>query len=408
MSLTACNAACTSARTPTSTPASSATSIPASSATSTPASSATSTPASIPARIRIAITTGEPAGIGPELCGALVPYHDTKQLLAALKARVAPLQLTADTVLPELELVLIGDYDLLQARMALYGAHAPLPIFDPHQPAPISILPQQLRAPAQAGKMNPDNAAYVKDVLDCALRGCTDGTFAAMVTAPISKSIMIEGGMEHFTGHTEYLQEYAHAPEVVMVLGCDQMNVALVTTHLPLSAVPAAITPAKLSAIVRVLQHDLHHKLGFENPKIYVCGLNPHAGEDGTLGREELDVIIPTLEQLRAQEHMNLVGPLPADTIFQAKYLQEAAAILAMYHDQGLPVLKYAGFETGYNTTLGLPFIRTSVDHGTALDLAGTGTADPRSLINAVSLALYQALHQSLRNPTVRNQAVTR
>ncbi len=396
MSLTASNAACTSARTPTSTAASTA--------TSTPASSATSTPASIPARIRIAITTGEPAGIGPELCGALVPYHDTKQLLAALKARVAPLQLPADTVLlPELELVLIGDYDLLQARMALYGAHAPLPIFDPHQSAPMSILPQQLRAPAQAGKMNPANAAYVKDVLDCALRGCTDGTFAAMVTAPISKSIMIEGGLEHFTGHTEYLQEYAHAPEVVMVLGCDQMNVALVTTHLPLSAVPAAITPAKLSAIVRVLQHDLHHKFGFAEPKIYVCGLNPHAGEDGTLGREELDVIIPTLEQLRTQEHMNLVGPLPADTIFQAKYLQEAAAVLAMYHDQGLPVLKYAGFETGYNTTLGLPFIRTSVDHGTALDLAGTGTADPRSLINAVSLALYQALHQSLRNPTVRN-----
>ena len=168
---------------------------------------------------------------------------------------------------------------------------------------------------------------------------------------------------------------------------------ALVTTHLPLSAVPAAITADKLTAILRVLHHDLRTKMGFAQPKIYVCGLNPHAGESGTLGQEELTTIIPTLNELRAKEHMDLVGPLPADTIFQAKYLQEAAAILAMYHDQGLPVLKYAGFETGYNTTLGLPFIRTSVDHGTALDLAGTGRADPRSLVNAVSLALYQALH---------------
>ena len=340
-------------------------------------------------RLRVAVTTGEPAGVGPELCGALV-HLNTKELLAQLKARVAPVNYPE---LPELELVLIGDKALLKERMALYGATEELPDFDLNQAQDLSVLDIKLRAPAKAGTMDPANAAYVKDILDTALRGCSDGTFAAMVTAPISKSIMIEGGLDHFTGHTEYLQEYAHAPEVVMVLGCDQMNVALVTTHLPLSAVPAAITADKLTAILRVLHHDLRTKMGFEQPKIYVCGLNPHAGESGTLGQEELTTIIPTLEKLRAKEHMDLVGPLPADTIFQAKYLQEAAAILAMYHDQGLPVLKYAGFETGYNTTLGLPFIRTSVDHGTALDLAGTGRADPRSLVNAVSLALYQALH---------------
>lgn len=337
--------------------------------------------------LRLAVTTGEPAGVGPELCGALGGIT-APAALAQLKARVAPL---TSTDLPALELVLIGDKSLLATRMALYGFTDPLPDFDPEHYAPLSVLDIKLRAPAIAGTMNPANAAYVKDILDTALRGCSDGTFAGMVTAPISKSIMIAGGLPHFTGHTEYLQEYAQAPEVVMVLGCERMNVALVTTHLPLSAVPAAITAEKLRAIIGVLHQDLSRRMGFTQPKIYVCGLNPHAGEDGALGREELEVIIPTLKELRAAG-IALIGPLPADTIFQPKYLNEAAAILAMYHDQGLPVLKYAGFETGYNTTLGLPFIRTSVDHGTALDLAGTGRADPRSLLNAVSLALYQAL----------------
>lgn len=175
-----------------------------------------------------------------------------------------------------------------------------------------------------------------------------------------------------------------------MMLGCEQMNVALATTHLPLKDVSAAITKDKLTNIITILHHDLKSKMGFDNPKIYVCGINPHAGEDGTLGSEEQEVVIQVLEKLRAQG-MNLVGPLPADTIFQRKYLNDAAAILTMYHDQGLPVLKYVGFESGYNTTLGLPFIRTSVDHGTALDLAGKGKAHPGSLLSAVSLALYMA-----------------
>lgn len=350
-----------------------------------------SSPLNLTARLRVAITTGEPAGVGPELCGALVNLS-TKSLLENLSARVAPLP--TQSSLPELEIVLLGDKKLLTERMALYGVTKELPDFDPNIKAKLSVLHIPLRAPALAGTMNAKNAAYVKDILDTALKGCSDGTFAAMVTAPISKSIMIEGGLAHFTGHTEYLQEYAKAPEVVMVLGCGKMNVALVTTHLPLSEVPAAITHDKLCAILRVLHHDLKSKMGFAQPEIYVCGLNPHAGESGTLGREELETIIPTLNELREKEGMALVGPLPADTIFQQKYLDKAAAILAMYHDQGLPVLKYAGFETGYNTTLGLPFIRTSVDHGTALDLAGKGKADPRSLVNALSLALYQVLHQ--------------
>lgn len=344
--------------------------------------------------LRIAITTGEPAGVGPELM-----YYLTKQApySLALHARCDSQQDSYGIV--PVELVLIGDKHLLQERMALSGQDFVIHDFDENyfqatEPdsngvGHISCLHVPLGAPSVPGTMCAANASYVLATLDKAIEYCKSGVFAAMVTAPISKSV-IALNLRDFTGHTEYLQEQCNCPEVVMMLGCEQMNVALATTHLPLKDVSAAITKDKLTNIITILHHDLKSKMGFDKPKIYVCGINPHAGEDGTLGSEEQEVVIQVLEKLRAQG-MNLVGPLPADTIFQRKYLNDAAAILTMYHDQGLPVLKYVGFESGYNTTLGLPFIRTSVDHGTALDLAGKGKAHPGSLLSAVSLALYMA-----------------
>ncbi len=316
---------------------------------------------------RLCVTTGEPAGIGPELM-----FH-----LTGLKTGC--------------ELVLIGDRDLIHARMAVYpaGRTVHLPDFDPGRSRPVSILHTPLTVPSIPGTMDARNARYVLNTLDLAIDGCMSGLFCGMVTAPISKSVICSLGVP-FTGHTEYLQQRSHTDEVVMMLGCRELNVALVTTHLPLSAVPQAITRAKLRRVIEILHHDLKSRMGIAAPKIYVCVLHPHAGEDGTLGREEIETIIPCLEELR-QEGLNLIGPLPADTIFQQKYLDDASAILTMYHDQGLPVLKYIGFDHGFNTTLGLPFIRTSVDHGTALDLAGTGCCDPGSLLTALDLALHMA-----------------
>lgn len=344
--------------------------------------------------IRIAITTGEPAGVGPELM-----YYLTKQAPASLALHARCEHQEQSYHLEPVELVLIGNKALLQKRMSLIGTDFVLHDFnhehfqatgpDSNQIGHISCLDIPLGAPSEAGTLSPDNASYVLKTLDTAIEYCKRSLFAAMVTAPISKSVIAHNIM-NFTGHTEYLQESCNCPEVVMMLGCEHMNVALATTHLPLKDVSAAITYDKLKAILKILHHDLKSRMGFDDPKIYVCGINPHAGEDGTLGSEENEVVIPVLNELRAQG-MNLVGPLPADTIFQRKYLQDGAAILTMYHDQGLPVLKYVGFESGYNTTLGLPFIRTSVDHGTALDLAGTGKAHPGSLLSAVSLALYMA-----------------
>ena len=382
--------------------------------------------------IRIAITTGEPAGIGPELMYDLT-CQDPHTL--ALHARIAHTSqnmrapaASDDVSAPQdkvVELVLIGNKALLQERMEIQrqaylkrGQTVPnfvLHDFDPMHPVAtgpdasgighISILDLPLATKVEPGKLNPANAAYVLNILDKAIAGIKEKTFAAMVTGPIAKSVMVAGGLANFTGHTEYLQEQFNAPEVVMMLGCAAMNVALVTTHLPLKDISAAITKDKLRHIITILHHDLKTRMGFSDPKIFVCGLNPHAGESGVLGHEEIDTIIPVLEELRAPalssqsatdaiapaeiQGMDLHGPYPADTIFQKKYLDEAAAILAMYHDQGLPVLKYVGFDSGYNTTLGLPCIRTSVDHGTALDLAATGQGDAGSLLNAVSLALY-------------------
>lgn len=351
--------------------------------------------------MRIAVTTGEPAGVGPELM-----YHLSRHNAASLPlhARCATPQeggLKSEALSSlEVEIVLIGSKTLLEERMKLFGSDFVLHDFDEQvfvKSGPdssgighISCLNIDLGCPSIPGIQDESNSKYVLSTLDCAIENCLKGVFDAMVTAPISKAIIAKTGIE-FTGHTEYLQEECSCKEVVMMLGCSKMNVALVTTHMPLNTISAAITKEKLTDIISILHHDLKEHMGFTKPKIYVCGLNPHAGEDGTLGKEELEIIIPTIEELKAKFGIDLVGPLPADTVFQQKYLDNAAAILAMYHDQGLPVLKYAGFDEGYNTTLGLPFIRTSVDHGTACDLAGKGIADEGSLLSAVSLAVHMA-----------------
>lgn len=300
----------------------------------------------------IVVTSGEPAGIGPELC-------------LQLSARSWPVPL-----------VVLGDRDLLASRARMLG----LAIDD------LDILHLPLATPSVAGQPNVANARYVLQLLDRALAGCVAGEFSAMVTAPVHKGIINDAGIA-FTGHTEYLAEHTGTPRVVMLLAGAGLRVALATTHLALKDVPAAITQASLEATLRILHHDLQSKFGIAQPRILVAGLNPHAGEGGHMGREEIDVIIPVLNRLRA-EGMQLVGPLPADTLFTKNVLARSDAQLAMYHDQGLAVLKYAAFDEGINVTLGLPIIRTSVDHGTALDLAGTGKASANSLFAAVDAAI--------------------
>jgi 4-hydroxythreonine-4-phosphate dehydrogenase len=303
----------------------------------------------------LVITSGEPAGIGPDICLAL-----------------------AGAALP-VPVVVLGDRDLIEARARQLGVPT----------AGLNIQHVPLRAPCQAGRLEVANAPYVVELLDVALAGCQSGTFSGMVTAPVHKGVINDAGIP-FTGHTEYLAERTHTSRVVMMLAgtgaLAGLRVALATTHLPLKDVPAAITQNELTTTLRILHGDLVAKFGISRPRILVAGLNPHAGEGGHLGREEIDVIAPVLERLRA-EGMDLVGPLPADTLFTRNVLAGSDAQLAMYHDQGLAVLKYAAFEEGINITLGLPILRTSVDHGTALDLAGTGRADTRSLFAAVKLA---------------------
>jgi len=303
----------------------------------------------------LAVTTGEPAGIGPELAAQLLTRQWPRPL------------------------VLIGD----PALLARFGAV--LPEYRPGVTAPFSVLPVPLVAPVTLGVLDPRNARYVLAVLDAALAGVARGAFAGIVTAPVHKGVINEAGIP-FTGHTEYLAEKSGAKQVVMMLVGGGLRVALVTTHVPLRAVPDAITVERLSAVIRVLHHDLVHRFRIDQPQILVAGLNPHAGEGGHLGGEEIEVIAPAVQQLRA-EGIDLVGPLPADTLFTERVLAGSAAQLAMYHDQGLAVLKYASFGHGVNVTLGLPFVRTSVDHGTALDLAGKRVADPGSLFAAVTLA---------------------
>ncbi len=303
----------------------------------------------------IAVTSGEPAGIGPDICLSLAERR--------FPARI----------------VILGDRGLLEERARRLGRGI----------AGLEIRHVPLRNSALAGRLDPANARYVLDLLDAALAGCRSGEYAALVTAPVHKGIINDAGIP-FTGHTEYLAGKTGTARVVMMLAGAGLRVALATTHLPLKDVPAAITRDDLETTIRILHADLRAKFGFAHPRVLVAGLNPHAGEGGHLGREEIEVIAPVLDKLRA-EGMELVGPLPADTLFTKNVLAGSHAQLAMYHDQGLAVLKYAAFDEGINVTLGLPIIRTSVDHGTALDLAGTGKASPTSLFAAVAAAIDMA-----------------
>ena len=310
----------------------------------------------------LALTTGEPAGVGPEL---------TVQLLQ--RPLPAPL-------------VIAGDPDLLLERAALLNL--PLALKDDMLVAPgdeAKLLPVALGAPSIPGSLDTANASYVIEMLTAATDGCLSGAFSGMVTAPVQKSTLIEAGND-FVGHTEFLAQRAGVDTPVMMLATGELRVALVTIHLPLSEVPRAVTRDNLEAVLRVVDSDLRTRFGIPAPVIGVCGLNPHAGEAGYLGREEQDVIVPVIDRLSA-EGLVLKGPLPADTAFTQQNLKAVDVVVTMFHDQGLPVIKHAGFGEVVNITLGLPFVRTSVDHGTALDLAGTGQAQVASLLRAVELA---------------------
>ncbi|QBL86574.1 4-hydroxythreonine-4-phosphate dehydrogenase PdxA [Burkholderia pseudomallei] len=342
-----------------------------------------------PQPLRIAITTGEPAGVGPEL---------TARALA-----------DAATRWPDARFTVLGDAGLIAARAAAVGldwtrmtaagggAHvANAHVANAHVAvAHVAVAHRALAAPAEAGKLNPANGRYVLDLLDAAIDGALAGEYDAIVTAPLQKSTINDAGVP-FTGHTEYLAERTRTPHVVMMLagtGERPLRVALATTHLPLRDVSAALTIDGLADTLSIIDRDLRGSFGLAAPRILVTGLNPHAGEHGYLGREEIDVIEPALERARAAG-IDARGPYPADTLFQPRYLEHADCVLAMFHDQGLPVLKYATFGEGINVTLGLPIIRTSVDHGTALDLAGTGRADPGSLVAAIDTAVTMARHR--------------
>lgn len=314
----------------------------------------------------IALTTGDPAGIGPDLIIQLAQQQSLSDIVV----------LTDATALLErakqLELAL---------EITPYQANT-TPEISPRQ-----LIVEHIPAlnPVIAGTLDVQNAAHVLALLDRATEGCLNHEFSAMVTAPLHKGIINDAGLA-FTGHTEYLAELTQAPLPVMMLATEGLRVCLATTHLPLKEVSAAITQASLTQVLSIIHHDLQSTFGIQHPHILVCGLNPHAGEGGYLGHEEIDTIEPVLTTLNAQG-MHLTGPLPADTLFTPRYLDHADAVLAMYHDQGLPVLKYKGFGKAINITLGLPIIRTSVDHGTALDLAGSGKADTGSLVEAIKLA---------------------
>ena len=319
-----------------------------------------------------ALTPGEPAGIGPDLCLLLARQAQPHALIA------------------------IASRDLLAERA--HSLNLAIRLIEvgpgnwPSAPAPAGSLfvwDTPLTAAVQPGQLNPVNAGYVLETLTRAGQGCLDGHFAGMITAPVHKGVINQAGIP-FSGHTEFLAELTHSEQVVMMLATHGLRVALVTTHLPLKDVAAAITAERLTRVARILDHDLRTKFGIPRPRILVCGLNPHAGEGGHLGREEIEIIEPTLEQLRG-EGIDLVGPLPADTLFTPKHLEHCDAVLAMYHDQGLPVLKFKGFGAAVNITLGLPIIRTSVDHGTALDLAGSGKIDTGSLQVALDTAYQMA-----------------
>lgn len=328
--------------------------------------------------LRLAITPGEPAGIGPDLCIQIAQQGCEHQL------------------------VLICDPDIIVDRARQLGLPIRLHEFDPDQPA-CACAPGELyyigtpcNADVVAGQLDPLNAVYVLNTLRIAADAALSGIFDAIVTAPVHKGVINDAGIP-FSGHTEFFEQRTGARKVVMMLATDGLRVALATTHLPLSAVPAAITQPLLREILTILIDELKQHFGLSKPRVLVAGLNPHAGEGGHMGREEIDIISPVLEEFRAQG-ADLIGPLPADTLFTEHHLASADAVLAMYHDQGLPVLKYKGFGRAVNITLGLPIIRTSVDHGTALDLAGTGKADVGSLHTAIQYAIEMAEHRNQAN----------
>ena len=324
---------------------------------------------------RIAITPGEPAGIGPDLT-IVIAQQDWP-----------------------VELVVGGCKKLMQDRAEMLGLPLTLIDYDsetdakPHKAGTMTILPVDMAEVCIPGELNAENGSYVIETLRIASEKNISGEIDAVVTGPVHKGLINQSGIA-FSGHTEYFANQANCSDVVMMLATEGLRVALVTTHIPLAYVAKAITAERLQKVTRILNTDLINKFGIEEPKIYVCGIKPHAGEDGHLGREEIDVMIPALDELKA-EGIKVIGPLPADTIFQEKYLSDADAILTMYHDQGLPVLKYKGFGSSVNITLGLPFIRTSVDHGTALELAGTNSADSGSFIEAITTAIKLANNQS-------------
>ncbi|SFE10861.1 4-hydroxythreonine-4-phosphate dehydrogenase [Marinobacter sp. DSM 26671] len=318
----------------------------------------------------LALTAGEPAGIGPELC-----------LQLALEARSAGV-------------VVVASRPLLEARAKQMNLAVELRAWQPGdspemEAGLLSVLHVDGCANHEPGTLDTGSGAYVLRTLEVAANGCLSGDFDGMVTAPVHKGVINDAGIA-FSGHTEFLQELCGVDRVVMMLATEELRVALVTTHLPLKDVSAAITPERLTQVTRILDADLKKFFGVARPRILVAGLNPHAGEGGHLGREEIDTIEPTLEALRA-EGISLTGPLPADTLFTPHWLDQADAVLAMYHDQGLPVLKFQGFGRAVNITLGLPIVRTSVDHGTALDLAGTGRADAGSLHTALKVGEQMA-----------------
>lgn len=315
----------------------------------------------------LVVTSGEPAGIGPDLCVALAvsPWKN--------------------------QIVVIADPDMLAERALLLGVDISIREYDAsssRDDSGLQVLPQPLENPAVCGTLDPGNARSLLDGIERAVNGCQSGEFSGLITAPLQKSVINDAGIE-FTGHTEYLAKLTSTETPVMLLAAGGLRVALVSTHMPLSKVPAYLSRERLDAVVRVLHQDLQQKFGIAKPRILVCGLNPHAGDGGHLGNEEQDVIAPAIQACR-EIGMDVVGPLPADTAF-TPLAGPADVILAMYHDQGLPVLKYAGFGTAVNVTLGLPIIRTSVDHGTALDITGTGNADAGSMLAAVDMAAQLA-----------------
>jgi 4-hydroxythreonine-4-phosphate dehydrogenase len=314
----------------------------------------------------VALTAGEPAGIGPDLCALLAPEK--------FPGRV----------------VIVGDPDVVAERARMRGIPFDIPEYRDRASAPaISILPVPAAVPVVAGRLDAANARHVLAILDRALDGCVINEFDAMVTAPVQKSVLNDAGIP-FTGHTEYLAERTGTPLVVMLLAGGGLRVALATTHLALSEVPRAITRKLIESVIRVLDADLRKRFGIMRPRILVAGLNPHAGESGYLGREEIDSIKPAIEALAA-EGFAVSGPFPADTLFTPRVLEQGDCALAMFHDQGLPVLKHAAFGEAVNVTLGLPVIRTSVDHGTALDRAGAGAVDAGSMRAALALAFEMA-----------------